>query len=40
MLVVTTEMVPRYEVADVLGQTFGVVVRSRDTTVLLGKVPK
>ncbi|QSO55383.1 heavy metal-binding domain-containing protein [Alicyclobacillus curvatus] len=29
MLVVTTERVPGYEVEEVLGQAFGVVVRSR-----------
>ena len=29
MLVVTTEGVPGYEVTEVLGQVFGVVVRSR-----------
>ncbi|RIV26677.1 hypothetical protein D2Q93_03920 [Alicyclobacillaceae bacterium I2511] len=29
MLVVTTERIPGYEVKAVLGQVFGVVVRSR-----------
>ncbi|WP_029422263.1 YbjQ family protein [Alicyclobacillus macrosporangiidus] len=29
MLVVTTERVPGYEVTEVLGQVFGVIVRSR-----------
>ncbi|MCL6598365.1 MAG: YbjQ family protein [Alicyclobacillus macrosporangiidus] len=29
MLVVTTEHVPGYEVTEVLGQVFGVIVRSR-----------